>query len=1044
MILRVAIRALICLLLSTPLQAQQTSVFTDADEAFKNGKALYDQGVFASAQTEFEKTLRLLLPANEPEAELLRTNAELYFAKCAVNLGLPEGEKLIYDFIRKHRPDPVADQALVELATYYYNSKDYEKAVEYFSQVSTAGLSPAKRAETRFMMGYSFFALKKFDKAKNNFQEVKDVQGDYFYPTNYYLGLCHFFEGNYREADNSFRLVESNAKYKPHVPYYRAQILFAEGRYDELINYAEPKLRESGLRKAPEMRQLVGQAYFEKGDYAKALPHLEEYATRTSKLREEEFYQLGYAQYQTNNLAKAAKSFEELSSVDSKLGQFAMYYLADCYLKLGKKQSARTALGAARRMNHDLNIKEEAQFNYAKLSYELKDPREAINALQSFGPESKYYVEAQSLMGEIFLTYKDYKQAMDVIESIKNKTPKIWESYQKVAYLRGLQLIQENDPVGAKAALLKSLENPVDNNTRALSIYWLGDIANKQKDYAGSIRYLTEFLTMAKSLPGLPDESSLFTANYLQGYNYLKQENYTAAQGFFRESVEAIKRNYQFISNDMVKNDVLGDGLMRTGDCLFKRNLYNDAVRYYDEAINKEYSGYVYAIYQKAIIEGLRGRTTEKILALERIPKEFPDSEFADDALLALGKTYQEIGQLPKAVDPLRQLITKYRTKSNLINQALISLGLISYNQGNYEAAISYYKQVFGNNPEPSEANLALAALEEIYINDLGKADDYFAFLETIPGYKVDNFAKDSINYVAARSQFENGNYSKAIEAYSDYLRRYPGGAFHLDAYYQRAESHSALKQYSNALRDYEFVAGKGQSRYFLKALEKAGIIAYNHELDFNKAFTFYSQLETAATDENTRFEAQLGALRSAYRIGNTQAVFTLSNKVRQNPNASQAQVAQANFYLGKMAFDRQDYDNALTSFNEVVRTSDNEQTAEARYQVAYIYYLRRDLETAQTLCINANKESSAYPYWVAKSIILLSDILAEKGDLYNARAALEALLDNYEEDQELINLAQSKLEKLNTQINASSRLSLEKGTGKLQFENEGTKNNNN
>ena len=43
----------------------------------------------------------------------------------------------------------------------------------------------------------------------------------------------------------------------------------------------------------------------------------------------------------------------------------------------------------------------------------------------------------------------------------------------------------------------------------------------------------------------------------------------------------------------------------------------------------------------------------------------------------------------------------------------------------------------------------------------------------------------------------------------------------------------------------------------------------------------------------------------------------------------------------------------------------------------------------AQELCIQANQESSAYPFWVAKSVLLLAEVFAEKGDLYNARAAL-------------------------------------------------------
>lgn len=158
------------------------------------------------------------------------------------------------------------------------------------------------------------------------------------------------------------------------------------------------------------------------------------------------------------------------------------------------------------------------------------------------------------------------------------------------------------------------------------------------------------------------------------------------------------------------------------------------------------------------------------------------------------------------------------------------------------------------------------------------------------------------------------------------------------------------------------------------------------------------------------------------------------------NPSANQGQIATANFYLGKVAFDRKEYDNAMTAFNRVIQTSDNEQTAEARYLVAYIYYLKRNLEKAQEITINANKESSAYPYWVAKSVILLSDILAEKGDLYNARAALEALLENYNEDAELVKQAQTKLNQLNQQIQKGSRLMPNSPTNNLlEFEQDNT-----
>ena len=131
----------------------------------------------------------------------------------------------------------------------------------------------------------------------------------------------------------------------------------------------------------------------------------------------------------------------------------------------------------------------------------------------------------------------------------------------------------------------------------------------------------------------------------------------------------------------------------------------------------------------------------------------------------------------------------------------------------------------------------------------------------------------------------------------------------------------------------------------------------------------------------------------------------------------------QLTFFLGKIYADQKDYDKALTALNEVTRLSDNERTAEARYIIAYIYYVQRDLDVAQQLCLNANKESAGHNYWIAKSVILLADILAEKGDLFNAQAALEGLIENYDEDQELVSIAKAKLQQLKTRSQAANRL---------------------
>ncbi|MEZ4954880.1 MAG: tetratricopeptide repeat protein [Saprospiraceae bacterium] len=1010
---------LICL--TGQLMAQKTTVYTEANLAYKRGEDFFNKGIYGYAMVEYKDAIERLAPANEPQWEQLKMRAELGYAKSAVRLDKPDGEKLILDFIRKYSPDPLASQALMEVANYFYNAKKYDKALEFYKEINPRGLNQAQRSEVYFKTGYCYFVQKQFREAEVNLVQIKDAPGDYFYPANYYYGLCQFFQTKYTEAIKAFRLVERSQQYKPHVPYYIAQIYFAQRNFDELITYSEPKLKDRKLRNLEEMNRLVGQAYFEQGQYDQALPYLEAGVTR--QMQEQDFYQLGYCQYKAGKYGDAAENFQQLTSVNSELGQLALYYLADCRLKLKDKEAARNAFAAASRMSYDPAIQEIALINYAKLSYELKFDKEALTALQSIQPNSIYYNEAQVLMSDIFVNTRNYDEAIKTLEGMPNKTPQLKEAYQQVLYLRGVQHQRDERFTAAKEMFTKSVANSVDSRFKALALYWLGDIQHQEKNYDSSIDYLNQFMALTKTQRDLPDESSVYTANYMQGYNYLKKKNYNTAEKYFSDAVDGIRRNSSFITNKMVKESILGDATLRAGDCLFKRNNYNEAIKYYDAAVNARYPGFEYALFQKAIIEGLRGRNTDKIIALESLIEKYPKSAYADNALFQLGITFQEIKQASKATESFKKLVGDY-PNSDLVNDALLRLGLVAYNQGNRPAAIEYYKQVFSHSPEKEEADAALTALREIYIKDMGDPDGYTAFLETIPGYDLENSEKDQLAFDAAENAYENGQYEKAITAFTNYLNRYPNGINTLVARYHRGESFAILEQYSKALADYEWVLSKGQGRYYVDALGKAAQIAYHNEQDFNKAYDLYSKWEAETSVAEDRFEAQLGAMRSAYRLNNITAVQSAARKVASNPAATDLQKATAEFYLGKIAFDKKDYPSAMTSFNKVLALSDNEQTAEARYLIAQIHYFNRDLDKAKKRCLDNNNESSGYPYWVGKSLLLLSDVFAEQGDTFSAKTVLEALIQNYEnQTDEIVPTARKKLETLNKQEAGKSRI---------------------
>ena len=124
--------SLVAIFLFSFLNAQETTVYTEADKAFKHGEELIANGLFAKAQKEFETSINLLRPVNESANQQLLAKAEFLHAKCSVLLNSPDGEKLMLDFINKHAPDPISNDALIELANFYFNAKKYDKAIEYY------------------------------------------------------------------------------------------------------------------------------------------------------------------------------------------------------------------------------------------------------------------------------------------------------------------------------------------------------------------------------------------------------------------------------------------------------------------------------------------------------------------------------------------------------------------------------------------------------------------------------------------------------------------------------------------------------------------------------------------------------------------------------------------------------------------------------------------------------------------------------------------------------------------------------------------------
>jgi len=915
------------------------------------------------------------------------------------------------------------------LGDFYFIRNDFKEAISFYESANADDLN----TDLAFRKAYSYFVIKEFDAASDNFKTLTKSTNGYYFPSNYYYAMCAYFRGDYALAIQSFEKISQYPDYKKYTPYNLAHLYFAQGQYDEVIQFLEKELSaDTELYQRFQLHKVLGQAYLKHSDFVLGLKHLEIYEENTDYLSEADFYQIALSNYKLGRTEKAKLAFEKLATKQSDYQVSSLLYLADMYLKEDEKNSARTIFKTlADSKNASPEQKEDALWSYIRLSAELGQYRESLSAIQKINDTSPYYTESQSLLINILFVSKDYDMALKTIEAMPEVPNDIKVVYQSICLRKAKSAYNDNQLGNAKIYFEKAKKYSADRNKLAESIYWLAQMESREARYKRSNLLLEDYFDIDPN--GLEFQSSPAMALYLKAHNDFMQKDYKSSSIAYGQAIPKINSHAATEKKAMI-NKLLAISHSRKGDAHFKLNEYNQATSAYNTLAAVDNSDAAYGLYQKAIVEGLENKPYEKIMSLETLIKKHPESEYRDDAFFALGNTYNTLGKQNEAIKSYERLILNYKGKSPIVNDAYLQLGLVSYNLGDAEASLENYKALLSNNPNSEQRKEALLAMEEIYVDDIGDADKYIELAEE-EGIQLSDFAKDSLSYVTAYNNFLNAKYSDAVKSLEKYITDNPSGNYVLDAHYYSGESALILKNYEQALPHFDYIIGQQFSNHYLAALKKAAIISYNHQTEFEKAFRYYSLLSQQNISEDEKKAAHMGALRSAFRTSKHDAVITHSEYLENSKQLNIEEQSTVNFYLGKSALATGNKDKAVIALNQVIRLTNNNQTAEASYLVSKIFYEKGELDIAETQCLETTKRSANYPLWVSKCLILLSDIYSVKGDKINARAALEALIENYKDDPKIIAEAEQKLARLEEEEMQDNRIEIQANPEYLQLD---------
>lgn len=118
------------------------------------------------------------------------------------------------------------------------------------------------------------------------------------------------------------------------------------------------------------------------------------------------------------------------------LTQNAYLHMGLSYLQLAEKNKARMAFEQAAASNANLQIKEQAAYNYALCLHETSFSAfgESVTAFERFlneFPTSPYAEKVSSYLIEVYMNTRSYEAALKSIERIARQAHKYWKRNRK-------------------------------------------------------------------------------------------------------------------------------------------------------------------------------------------------------------------------------------------------------------------------------------------------------------------------------------------------------------------------------------------------------------------------------------------------------------------------------------------------------------------------------------------------------------------------------------------------------------------------------------
>ena len=968
--------AVLLLLALAPLASMAQDANYDFRARFDSAKQLYVQGMYAAAENEFER----LADDVKDKHTLFYSEIVANKVMCAIALGRSNAEGLVYDFETRFPNDPQLAMVKFYLASHQFDQAEYEKARASFAGINEKNLYRTVKNEFAFKYAYCNMRVGNMKDALEGFSKVMDAElNQYTYPATYYTAYIHYLDKDFDKAFNYFVKARRDSRFTDISDYYATECKFMLNDWNYAIENGTAVYDKLTEDLQGNLARIISESYFAVNNSAKAKEYLDKYIASGVTITRKDRYYAGIVSYSLQQYREAIEAFSSVASAEDTIGQSAYYYSANSYLQVHNKLSALDCFKMASECDFDQTVKEDAMFNYAKLSFDVnKDISQFENYVASYPHSGKDDV-INTYMSVAFLQDNDFTSAIEVMEKIKNPSAEVAANLQKAQLYKAIQLIGS----GAYRSAVDLLQGAVANNSDA-TITRLANYYLTQSYYSsGNFDDAVATGLMLASDPVFQGYDEYGMLLLTLGYSYFNSRDFEAAQPYF----------ISFLETGAATGSLQRDATVRLADTYLIQKDYPRASAEYEKIYTRYFDDDIYANYQGALVYGLMDNYARKIDILSDAVSKHPFARLYPDAMYELGRTYVQRNRPADATKCFEALLTS--RDSTYYSRSLLELAMICSNNGDRTKAINYYKRIVSDTPEADEVQDALAGLESLY-QLTGRPQEYLAYLDNLGMSNIKTASeKEQMIFNAAEQVYLSGNRTSAIKSLQSFLNQYPNGARAAQAWFYLAECYKASGRNESAADAYLQCMSKEKGDYSEAATRNYADICYNLG-NYNKALEAYETLKAIASNDVMRTAGRVGEMLSNYNSRQYYKSLRNALELADDSSLDDETRRKAEFIAAKSYIVLGDRTAAKKLLGKLSEDCSDAVGAECAYILIQDLYNAGDFEEVEKKVYEFSDTKTSQLYWLAKSFIILGDSFADREKWEQARATYESISKGY------------------------------------------------